>query len=130
MKSFKLFTLIIMSGFIIAMISCDSAKQKVTNEKENVTEAEKQLEEAQDDYLADVEKHRIMYSERIAANNQSIAEFNERVAKEKKEVKVQYLNKIKELELKNSDMKKKMDEYKADTKEGWEKFKTEFERYG
>ncbi len=65
MKSFKLFTLIIMSGFIIAMISCDSAKQKVTNEKENVTEAEKQLEEAQDDYLADVEKHRIMYSERL-----------------------------------------------------------------
>ncbi len=39
-----------------------------------------------------------------------------------------YLNKIKELELKNSDMKKKMDEYKADTKEGWEKFKTEFEK--
>ncbi|MBK8623877.1 MAG: hypothetical protein IPN79_19520 [Saprospiraceae bacterium] len=128
MKSFKLLALIVISGFITVMFSCDSAKQKVTNAEENVVEAEQELQEAEDDYLADVEKHRMMYSERITANEQSIAEFNARVAEEKKEVKADYQNKIKELELKNSDMKKKMDEYKADGKDGWEKFKTEFDK--
>lgn len=128
MKSFNLLVLIVITGLSCTMISCESAKQKVTSAEENVAEAEKELEVAKDDYLADVEKHRILYLERIAANDQSIAEFNARVAKEKKEARAEYQNKIKELELKNSDMRKKMDEYKADGKEGWEKFKTEFEK--
>ena len=75
-----------------------------------------------------MENYRTTTAERIALNNQSIADFNLRVANEKNKVTVDYQNKIAELEQKNSDMKKRMDDYKADGKEQWETFKTEFSR--
>ena len=42
------------------------------------------------------------------------------------EAKADYHNKIMELEQKNSDMKKKLDDYKTEGKQKWEIFKTEF----
>jgi len=44
----------------------------------------------------------------------------------KKEAAADYKIKVDELEQKNSDLKKQMDDYKAEGKEKWEKFKTEF----
>ena len=128
MRIFKLFLLITISGFLITMFSCGNAEQKVANAEENVADAEKKLSDAEDEYLADVEKHRMMYSEKIAANDKSIAEFNARIEKEKKDVRAEYKAKIEELEQKNSDLKKKMDDYKVEGKDQWEIFKTEFSR--
>ena len=45
---------------------------------------------------------------------------------EKQDAKEDYKKKINELEQKNSDIKKRMDDYKAGSKEEWEKFKSEF----
>jgi len=64
--------------------------------------------------------------DKIAANEKSIAEFNARTEHEKKEAKADYKAKIAELEQRNTDMKKKMDDYKEDGKENWEKFKVDF----
>ena len=110
------------------LTSCNTSSEKVENAADAVDDANIALEKANQEYLIDMENYRTTTAERIALNNQSIADFNLRIAKEKKEVKADYQKKIAELEQKNSDMKKRMDDYKADGKEQWETFKTEFSR--
>lgn len=106
--------------------SCRTPAQKVENAQNNVTEANKDLDKANQEYLADIEKFRKETADKIAANDKSIAEFKARIENDKKDAKADYNKKIAELEQKNSDMKKKLDDYKAEGKESWEKFKTEF----
>jgi len=105
---------------------CNSPAEKVEDAKMNVTEAHSDLAKANDEYLVDQENYRKETTERIAANDKSIAEFNVRIEKEKEEAKANYKNKVAELEQKNSDLKKKMDDYTEEGKEKWESFKREF----
>lgn len=110
----------------LALTSCNSSSENVDKAEQAVTDANNELEKANQEYLADIENYRTETASKIAANNQSIIDFNLRIEKEKKEVKDDYKKQIAELELKNSDMKKKMDDYKAEGKDNWETFKTEF----
>lgn len=108
------------------LTSCNTPAEKVDNAQTNVVEAKKDLALANKEYLMEVENYKKETQMVITANDQSIADFKARVAKEKKDVKADYEKQIAELEKKNSDMKKRLDEYKADSKEHWEKFRTEF----
>jgi preprotein translocase subunit SecF len=112
----------------IIFTSCDTPAQKVENAESNVVEAKEELVQAQQDYLADVESYKQQTAEKIAANKQSIAEFNARAEAEKKEVQADYKAKIAELEKKNNDLKLKLDTYKVESKSQWETFKIEFSR--
>ncbi len=124
-KSILLFTAsTLLTGAILT--SCSTPAEKVENAETNVTEANEELDQANDEYLADITSYRTMTDDKIAANEKSIAEFEARIANEKKEAKADYQKKIDELNQKNTDMKKKMDDYTADGKENWENFKTEF----
>jgi hypothetical protein len=84
------------------------------------------LDIAQAEYMADMAKYKTETAEKIAANDLIIKDFNDRIASQKKDAKVEYKQKVASLEQKNTDMKKKMDDYKLEGKENWEKFKTEF----
>jgi len=106
--------------------SCNSPAKKVENAENEVKEANKELNKANEEYLADIESYRKETADKIAANDRSIAEFNARIKSQKKAAKADYKKKIAALEQKNSDMKKKIDGYKAEGKENWEKFKAEF----
>lgn len=106
--------------------SCNTSAEKVENAQENVAEANKDLDKANEEYLVDVEAYRKATADRIAANNQSIAEFNAKAEQQKKEDRAEYKRKVAELEQKNRDMQLKLDEYKVDGKDKWETFKTEF----
>ena len=110
------------------LTSCNSPAKKVENAQENVTEAKEDLAEANKEYREDMEKYRQETAEKIDANNKSLAEFNDRIKSQKMAAQADYKKKIAELEQKNTDMKKRMDEYNADGKENWENFKTEFNR--
>jgi len=63
---------------------------------------------------------------KISKNAQSIKEFKARVANSKKETKADYDKTISDLEKKNTDMKRKLDEYNLEGKDQWNSFKTEF----
>lgn len=65
-------------------------------------------------------------AEKIEANNQRINNFDERIASEKKEAKEQYQNKIADLNQKKTDLKKRMEDFKAAGKEDWDQFKIKF----
>lgn len=111
---------------VLSATSCKSDKDKVDEATSQVVEAGDDLKEANEDYLLEVEKYKLETADKIIQNDKSIAEFNARVKTEKKETRDQYIKDIAVLEAKNSDLKMKMEVYKADSKENWDKFKIEF----
>lgn len=126
----KLILVLAAFTFIIGAIitSCNTPAEKVDNAEKNVLEANEDLDKANKEHLADVEKYRKESADKIAANEKSIADFKARIAHEKKDAQVAYLKEIAVLEQKNTDLKKKIDAFKADGKEQWEKFKVEFSK--
>jgi hypothetical protein len=125
-------TMIILSSAILmngaVFTSCSNPAQKVENEKENLEDANKALEKANLEYDADLATFKKENAERILANDKSIAEFKARIAIQKKDAKAEYSERINELEKKNSDFKKKLDEYQETSKDKWVAFKAEFSR--
>lgn len=126
----KLILVLAAITFVIGaiMTSCNTSAEKVDNAEKKVLEANEDLDKANKEYLADVEKYRKETADRIAANDKSIAEFKARIAHEKNDAQVAYQKKITVIEQKNSDLKKKIDDYQTEGKEQWEKFKIEFSK--
>lgn len=124
----SLFTLSALLVLFVAFQSCTSSSEKVKKAEENVQEANEDLDEANAAYLQDIETYRMQQNAEIDANQKSIDEFRIRIANEKKEVKAQYEKDIAELEQKNTDMKKTVNDYKAEGKDKWDLFKAEFSR--
>jgi hypothetical protein len=109
-------------------IGCSSPAEKVEKAQEQVVEANNNLDTAIKNYQADINAYRIETANRIAANELAIANFNEKIANEKKEAKADYLKKIAALEKRNADMKIKLAEYKEDGDDKWKTFKAEFNK--
>jgi hypothetical protein len=111
-------------GFI--NLSCNTPAEKVEKAETRVMEANSNLDSAIKDYQKDINSYKIETAEKIIANQKSINEFNARIAKEKKEARDEYIRKITVLERKNTDLKKRLEDYNADGAEKWRKFKKEF----
>ncbi|OFY24935.1 MAG: hypothetical protein A2W98_03920 [Bacteroidetes bacterium GWF2_33_38] len=122
-----IFTLAIatlMSGTML--MSCQTSSEKVDSAEGDLIEASKALKDANEEYLKDVEDYKKIIAEKTEANERSIAEFKARIAKDKKDAKLDYKIEISDLEQKNGDLKKKMQDYKSAGKEQWDAFKIEF----
>jgi hypothetical protein len=127
-KTLTIVQALTISTLVFFMVACSTPAEKVVNAEANVKAANKELNDANAAQLAEMEAYRKEVAEKIAANNASIAAFNKRVESEKSEAKADYRKKITALEQKNTDMKKKLDDYKADGKDKWKVFKAEFSR--
>ena len=108
------------------LTSCDNSAQNVADAKSDVKDANRDLDKANKEYDAEIEKFRKEAAEKIAANEKSIAEFKARKEADKKIAQSDYDKKIEALEQKNSDMKKKMDDFRFEGAEKWESFKADF----
>jgi hypothetical protein len=126
MKKSILFLMVcgLISGVVIT--SCNTSAEKVENAEENVLVANRDLDQANQEYLADISNYRQETASRVAANELIIKDFNARIAHDKKAAKAEYKKKITALEQKNHEMKMKMDNYKEDGKDKWLAFKAEF----
>ena len=114
-------------GLLLTSTSCTSTPtEKLVSAQETAKQANADLEKAKADYLNEIDNYRKEANDKIDANNKSIAEFKARVANEKNDVRAEYKLKIAEIDLKNSDMKKQINDYKADSKDKWEAFKIQF----
>lgn len=123
-KSNIFFTLLI--SVVFTSVSCSTPSEKVEKAESKVIEANNDLDSAIKDYQLDMNAYKIETANRINENQKSINDFNARIAKDKKEARDEYLTKIKVLENKNTDLKKRLDDYKAEGDEKWRKFKKEF----
>jgi hypothetical protein len=124
----KLILTLSVLSFVTASLtmSCTTPAEKVENAQAKVDKANDALDKVNDAYLTDIETYRKGSFEKIVANDLAIKEFRARIEAQKSNAKADYVNKITVLEQKNSDLKKKMDDYKASNKEKWEIFKAEF----
>lgn len=125
-KMLRVLIMTLAIGATLIFTSCNSPAEKVEKAEIDLLKAERNLENANAEYLKDVESYTIKSRDRINANNQRIIEFNARIDGMEKEARADYKVQIHKLEQKNSGLKKRLDEYKAEAKENWQSFKTEF----
>lgn len=114
---------------VVLISGCNSPDQKMENaQSEVVDEANRELEQANQEYLADMNQYREEAADKIAANDSTITALKAQMANKTADVKADFENQLALLEQKNSDMKKKLAEYKGEGKEQWQTFKTTFNR--
>jgi predicted RNase H-like nuclease (RuvC/YqgF family) len=118
----------LMAGAMLT--SCQSSAKKAENArdnlqeaKDNVIEAKQELNQALNDSIQQFKKDS---KEKISNNEKIIAEFKARIAKSEKATKVKYEKTVAELEQKNNDLKKKLENYMDEGQDKWTSFKSEF----
>ncbi len=111
-------------------IGCDTHEGANSEQQQkaqaDLNEAEANLEAAKADYNREMENFKREMAERSEANNQAISSLKEAAARQRAEARAAYKARIAELELKNTEMKVKLDEYKGEGNEKWAAFKAEF----
>ncbi len=117
--------LVVVTVFITGtmFMSCQSSSEKVDQAKENVIEAEQELNQAIKDSIVQFRKES---EQQISVYEQSIADLKAKIATEKKDVKATYEKSLAELQQKNELLKTKLNDFKDDEIDKWDSFKTEF----
>ncbi len=128
MKSTKALFIMIAFFALLLVTSCNSSSEKVKIAEENVMEAKEDLSLAQDEFAKDVNLYRVEIGKKISSNEKAIADINAKIKKSNVKLRAEYEIQITALEKQNKDLNKKMNDYKADTKENWEMFKSQFNR--
>lgn len=111
---------------LLGVSSCNSAAENVTDAQNDVNDANEALDLANEEYLADIANYRIETSIAIATNDSLILDLKAKSKVSGKKSNPYYENEIADLERRNAELKKKMDEYKGDGKDNWTEFKEEF----
>lgn len=112
-----------------ALPGCNSAQNKqdqVDKDREKVIDAKNDLNKAEDDYKADLEKFRQEVDQRIASNETRIHELRDSISYVEKPRREERRKRIDELEERNRELKRKLNDYKAEGNEKWQSFKREF----
>ena len=119
-------------GFIA--IGCQSSSEKVENANKKVEEAREDLQEAKEDAnkvamkVADAEQWKTFRTDtevKIKANEDRIVELRAKIKKPGTAMDAEYAKRIDTLELKNKELKARMDNYETNQSD-WEEFKREF----
>lgn len=104
----------------------ENAEQKVLDAKKDVKEAQQDLNVIQNEAEMNYQQFRIVYDNKIMANEKSIAELKVNIEGANDENRVTYKKKLAELERRNNDLKIELNDRKADNTDDWQDFKTEF----
>jgi peptidoglycan hydrolase CwlO-like protein len=124
MKTTINFLLSIMFTTVVALSGCNSPAKKAEATDINLADTL----HPKDTYDTDILTFRNDAGTRLAKNEESFLELKSRVAKLNKETRESYQKKIADLEQKNAELKRKLNEYKAEGKEKWEPFKSEIKQ--
>jgi hypothetical protein len=120
-----LMTGIVLTGCLSSSNKGENSQPQVQETSANAGEAAQELGQAVKDSIRQFKKDA---QETIEKYEKSIAEFKVRIANEVKVNKAVYEEKLGQLEKKNSEMKKKLADYKEEGKDKWESFKNGFTR--
>lgn len=121
-KSFFILALTMLMA-VTMLTSCQSKVKRVENAKDKVIEAKQELDQALED---SIQQFRKASEDKISKYEKNIADFRLKIANEKMENKSIYDKKLAELVKKNSDLKKKLADYKYDERTKWKIFKAEY----
>jgi len=116
------------TGFEAGVI--DSPAEKVQDARDKLKEAREGVMKAREDLVQalkdSVRNFREESQERNNKNEKIIAEFKDLLPAVRDELVAKYHIRVEELEQKNTEMKRKLDEYKVEGKGKWISFKHEF----
>lgn len=107
---------------------CNAPGEKVRDAKKEVVAAKVILDKAQQEYKEELINYRKETAMKIAENEKMAADFRVAITNQKKKAKAAAETKLAELEMKNEEMKIKLKDYQSNSKDGWQAFKTEFNR--
>ncbi len=116
---------VLISGAILT--GCKTPAQKVEDAENKVEQANIDLDEATEEYLADIEKYKKETNGIITANEQRILELRSKIKNSKGSAKADLEDRIADLEKKNNELKNELANYKGEGKDKWKTFKEEFE---
>jgi len=105
----------------------ETAKEDLVQAEENLNEANQNLEETRIDSM-EYAKFKVEAEIEIAKNNLKIANLEEDMKQDKKDLKVKYEADLETLKKKNSDLKSEVNSNKNSTNEEWEAFKIRFNK--
>jgi len=113
-------------GSIIFVVGCNTPTEKVENAEKEKESAERKLDYANESLQKDITAYKKNVADKLDEQEKILLEFNDRITVQKSDAKKEYEQKIADLNNKNSDMKKKMAEFKASNHANWESFKTSY----
>lgn len=116
------------------LLGCNSSTKKQEDAIDDVADARENMEDAKEELMMakkesnaeEWEKIKNETNTRIAENKIRIAQLKVLMIKSGSSIDTLYAKKIEELELKNKNIKIKVDSYKNDTSDDWELFKREY----
>jgi len=126
-KYFILAAVVLISGFLLTGINFAQAT-KVETAKEKVKAAKIELKDAQAESDKEYRQFKADVDLKIAANEKSIAEFKVKIKTANEKYKIKYEKKIVVLEERNTELKKRISDYKYEGKDQWVIFKRGFNR--
>jgi predicted RNase H-like nuclease (RuvC/YqgF family) len=123
MNKIKLFTINLTIG-ISSILSCnETPKQKLEAAETEVAETQADLDTAKMDFDTEIAHYQRETNDKIGRYSKQLEDFKMNAANEKKLASKEFQKKISALEAKNSEMKKRISEFKADDKMGWYDFR-------
>jgi predicted nucleic acid-binding Zn-ribbon protein len=119
-------SILTLTTLVVFTLGCTSSEKKVENAKEDLKEAKAELNQEQKDSVADYLTFKKGIEDRISENEKGIEAFNVRLKNSKNKNWAADQKRVDELEQRNINMRKKLEDYEANGKDNWEAFKTEF----
>ncbi len=133
MKNSILILVSILFMTVTILSGCQSTTTKEKNAEEKVQEAKNDLANAKTDLymirldtISTFEQFKIEAEKIIVAQEKNITEFKDKLTIKKKELNADYNEKLLLMENKNSELKRKLTDYKEDGQDKWIGFKNEF----
>jgi hypothetical protein len=132
MKNSNIKAILFASLIGVLFASCNNspkAKEEVLNNlKDEVVDARKDLKESTIDSISEFNKYRNSIERKLTENERLIADLKAKDNSKTKAEEELYFKKLDKLELKNSELKSKIENYKEGPEQKWELFKVDFNK--
>ena len=116
----------------VALTSCNNspkAKEENLNEaKDEVVDAREDLTQARLDSISDFNKYKESIEKKLTENESVIADLKSKNDSKDKSTQALYLQQLNKLELKNAELKSKLENYKQGPEQKWELFQVDLNK--
>lgn len=132
MKSPIMKSLLLAAMVSIAVVSCNNSpkeKEEDLNEaKDEVVDAKADLAESTLDSISDFNKYKESIEIKLTENESVIAELKAKDNSNNKSTQELFVKQLDKLELKNAELKSKLENYREGPEQKWELFKVDFNK--
>ncbi|MEI7508686.1 MAG: hypothetical protein WCJ62_04400 [Flavobacterium sp.] len=127
------FKLIILAAIVgMVYISCNNSpkqkEEKLNDAKNEVLDAKEDLAKSKLDSIGDFNKYKESIENKLVENEKKITELKAKNTSKDKSSHLLYVNQLDKLEMKNSELKHKIEDYKQGPEQKWELFKIDFNK--